>query len=235
MSLYSSLLLFSFIVPITLSFDRRLQFYRQWPSLLPAISFVAIFYIIADVFLTKAGVWGFNEQYHSGFTLLSLPVEEWLFFFVIPYASIFLHESLVLYFPKLRVGQTASKRITVFLIVLFLILLAFNFGKSYSAYIFIKMILVLLLSFFDRKSVISSFYVTFLVILIPFLIVNSILTGSFIEGEVVWYNNDENLGIRIFTIPVEDISYAFSMILYSLLIRNFITQFWQSKKIWKTV
>ncbi|HAX96466.1 MAG TPA: lycopene cyclase domain-containing protein [Prolixibacteraceae bacterium] len=231
MSLYTLLLLFSFIVPITLSFDRRLQFYRQWPSLLPAITFVAVIYIVADVLLTNAGVWGFNEQYHSGYTLLNLPVEEWLFFFVIPYASIFLHESLILYFPKLKVSQTVSKRITISLILFFLILLAFNTGRSYSSYIFAMMILVLLLTFFDRKQVVSSYFVTFLVILIPFLIVNSILTGSFIEGEVVWYNNDENLNIRIFTIPVEDVAYAFSMILYSLLIRNFITQFWLNRRI----
>jgi len=48
--------------------------------------------------------------------------------------------------------------------------------------------------------------------------VNGILTGSFIEGEVVWYNNTENLGLRIFTIPIEDFAYAFSMILYNLLL-----------------
>jgi lycopene cyclase domain-containing protein len=56
------------------------------------------------------------------------------------------------------------------------------------------------------------------VILIPFLIVNGILTGSFIDGEVVWYNNNENLGIRFFTIPIEDFGYGFSMILFNLLL-----------------
>jgi lycopene cyclase domain-containing protein len=50
------------------------------------------------------------------------------------------------------------------------------------------------------------------------MIVNGILTGSFIENEVVWYNNNENLGLRFFTIPVEDFAYAFSMLLFNLLI-----------------
>ena len=44
------------------------------------------------------------------------------------------------------------------------------------------------------------------------------LTGSFIEGEVVWYNNAENLGIRLGTIPIEDIAYAFNMLFMSILI-----------------
>ena len=224
MSLYASLLLFSFVVPISLSFDKRLQFYRKWPTLLPAISMIAVLYIIADVVLTDMGVWGFNERYHSGVTFLKLPIEEWLFFLVIPYASIFLHESLVLYFPKLKIGEAVARRITLFLIFFFTALFVMNIGKTYTAYISMKMILVLLWSFFDKKRVIASFYVTFMVILIPFLIVNSILTGSFIDGEVVWYNNAENLGLRLFTIPVEDIAYAFSMILFSLLLRNLFIQ-----------
>ena len=49
-------------------------------------------------------------------------------------------------------------------------------------------------------------FLSFPLILIPFLIVNGILTGSFIEDEVVWYNSSGNLGIRILTIPVEDVA-----------------------------
>jgi len=29
----------------------------------------------------------------------------------------------------------------------------------------------------------------------------------------VWYDNAENLGIRLFTIPIDDISYGFFMLL----------------------
>jgi lycopene cyclase domain-containing protein len=55
---------------------------------------------------------------------------------------------------------------------------------------------------------------------IPFFIVNGILTGSFIDDEVVWYNSQEIIGFRIFTVPVEDIVYGFSMILSPLLLLN---------------
>ena len=41
---------------------------------------------------------------------------------------------------------------------------------------------------------------------------NGILTGTGLEEPVVWYNDDENLGIRLLTIPIEDIGYAFTMI-----------------------
>lgn len=45
--------------------------------------------------------------------------------------------------------------------------------------------------------------------LIPFFVVNGVLTGTGIQGPVVWYDNTHNLEIRLLTIPVEDIGYAF--------------------------
>ena len=54
--------------------------------------------------------------------------------------------------------------------------------------------------------------------LIPFFIVNGVLTGTGIEGNIVWYNDDQNLGIRLGTIPVEDTVYAFSLILLNLVL-----------------
>jgi lycopene cyclase domain-containing protein len=172
------------------------------------------------VLLTKAGVWGFNPRYHSNILLFNLPIEEWLFFIVIPYASIFLHDAFVLYFPQIKIKNLASKIITDVLLIILVLLVLFNLDKIYTVYIYSTLIVTLVIYLFSKSIIINQFYITFLLILIPFLIVNGVLTGSFIEGEVVWYNNDENLGIRFFTIPVEDFAYGFSMIFLSLMLRN---------------
>lgn len=60
--------------------------------------------------------------------------------------------------------------------------------------------------------------------LFPFFIVNGILTGSGIVDQVVWYNNQENLGLRVFTIPIEDITYAFSLIIVNLFIIDYLNK-----------
>ena len=60
----------------------------------------------------------------------------------------------------------------------------------------------------------TSFLISYLIILIPFLIVNGFLTAI----PVVLYNDAENSGIRIYTIPFEDIFYGMLLFLLNVLI-----------------
>lgn len=220
MWLYSIILIVSITVPLSLSYDKKLQFYKQWKYLFPAIILVASVYIIFDLYFTKMGVWGFNPAYHLNILIGNLPFEEWLFFIVIPYASIFLHDSFVFYYPHIKVPNKVAFILGIFLILSLAVLSVLHLNKIYTVYIFTTAIAALIFSFFDKAKVINHFYFTYLVILIPFFASNAILTGTFIEDEVVWYNNMENLGIRILTIPIEDFVYGFSLILFVLLIQE---------------
>lgn len=213
--------MFTIAVPAILSFEKKLQFYKQIKYLTPAILVVGAVYIAFDIYMTKKGVWGFNPAYHLNIVFWGLPLEEWLFFIVIPYASIFLHDSFVLYFPKAVLPDKASFYLSCLLLVLFIFFAAFYIDKSYTAYIFLTGAVAIGFSFFDKTKLINHFYISYLIILIPFFIVNALLTGTFIEDEVVWYNNTENLGIRVLSIPVEDFVYGFSLILLVLLARTF--------------
>jgi lycopene cyclase domain-containing protein len=110
------------------------------------------------------------------------------------------------------------KRIYWILIVVLIPTIAFNYDKLYTAINYTVLVLLLTYTVFKVPNVLNTFFITFLIVLIPFSIVNGILTGSFIEEPVVKYNNAENLGIRLGTIPIEDIGYAFSMLLMSLVL-----------------
>ena len=230
MSIYFILLISTISLPLLLSFDKKLQFYKQWTFVLPSLFIVAAIYILCDIYFTRLGIWGFNPRYHSSIILLNLPMEEWLFFFVVPYASIFLHDSVVLYFPGLKLSRRTTRAITISLIIALVILALFHVNKIYTVYIATLLAIALLLSLFDKSEVIRHFYLTFLLILIPFIVVNGILTGTLIDGEVVWYNNRENLGIRFLTIPIEDFGYGFSLILLNLMLIGKLKQLSKNKR-----
>jgi len=220
MSLYLTIEICAIAIPLILSFDKNLQFYRNWKSAILSFIIVGSVFITVDIYFTKYGIWGFNPKYHSPIILFYLPLEEWLFFIVIPYASIFLHYVLVYYFPHILMGDKSAKILSGLLILLLLVVVLFNYTRIYTVFNSIIIILALLLAMMDKTKIINRFYFSFLIILVPFFMVNSILTGSFIEGEVLLYNSSDILGIRIFTVPVEDIGYAFSLLLLNLLLMS---------------
>jgi len=195
-----------------------MKYIKRWKAIFPSILITAIVFIIWDIFFTKIGVWHFNPRYHSGIEFFGLPIEEWLFFICIPYSSIFIHFAFHYFYPKVFLSDKKVKIIYWILILILIPTIVFNFNKWYTAVNYSLLVLVLTIAFIRFPHILNTFFITFLIVLIPFSIVNGILTGSFIEQPVVYYNNAENLGIRLGTIPIEDIGYAFTMLLMSLIL-----------------
>ena len=218
MSLYLVLNIASLLIPFSYSFENRMKYINRWKTIFPSIIITAIFFIVWDVFFTKIGVWSFNPRYHVGIEFFGLPLEEWLFFICIPYSSIFIHFAFQFFYPKVYLSDKKVKIIYWVLISILIPTIVFNFDKWYTAVNYSSLVVILTLAYFRYSQILKSFFITFLIILIPFSMVNGILTGSFIEQPVVYYNNAENLGIRLGTIPIEDIGYAFTMILMSLIL-----------------
>ena len=81
--------------------------------------------------------------------------------------------------------------------------------------------LFLLYSTYKKREYHSIFFVSYLFHLIPFILVNGVLTDgnfdfNFYTDPVVWYNNDENLFIRFITIPIEDFFYSMLLLLMNV-------------------
>ena len=91
---------FTILVPFLYSFDKRAYFYKWWPKLFPALLFGGIPFLIWDHYFTVKGVWSFNDKYITGIKLFELPIEEILFFIVVPYACLFIYACMKYYFPK---------------------------------------------------------------------------------------------------------------------------------------
>lgn len=210
---YFIILAASLAGPLALSFDKKVAFYKKWKYLFPAMILPALFYIIWDIWFTDIGVWSFNPDYVTGINIINLPIEEVLFFFVVPYCCIFIYECMHCYFPSIKntlAADTFLKLLSAALIITGL----YFYQRHYTAYTFILFALFIVLFSLFRKYCkgfnTTLFLIAYVVILFPFLLVNGFLTAL----PVVMYNNAENIGIRIYTIPFEDTFYG--MLLFFL-------------------
>ncbi len=216
--LYIAINFFSLIVPLIFSFHPKLQFHKKWKFALPAIFATAIAFIIWDIYFTQQGVWGFNPYYLSGIKIINLPIEEVLFFYCIPYSCLYTYHCLNILIKNPMFLQT--EKIITFSLLSFLFFIAvLFFDRIYTSTTFLLLITVIItVKYVLKVNWLNRFYFAYLILLIPFTIVNGILTGTGLEKPIVWYNNLENLNFRLLTIPVEDIFYGMLLILINVCI-----------------
>lgn len=212
--LYLILMILSISYPLLNSFEKKIKFANYWKALFPSIIIMMMIFIPWDIWFTSVGVWSFNKNYIIGYFILNLPIEEWLFFIFIPFCCVFIHEVLNYYFP-INILNLSSRFVRFFSIILFLISILF-ISKLYTFCVLIITAISVCVISFQNKIFINDLIRTYLVSLVPFLLVNGILTGSF-NSPVVIYNSQEIINIRLFNIPLEDFLYCFSMLSVTIL------------------
>jgi lycopene cyclase domain-containing protein len=214
--LYVFINLGAICIPFIAGFDKRLRFDKQWKYLFPSILLTMVLFIPWDMVKTYLAVWGFNPRYLLGIYIGNLPLEEWMFFIAIPYACLFTYHSLNYLVKKDHLGKYADG-ITLVLAIVLLVIGLLSTNRLYTYVTFISTgIFLLFHRFVVKGQYMGRFYLMYLVTLIPFFVVNGLLTGSFIPEEVVFYNDTQNLGIRLGTIPVEDMVYGLLMLLMNV-------------------
>lgn len=214
--LYCFVDFFTVIIPVIFSFHPKIKFYKTWKNFFIASFCVGCIFIIWDSVFTELGIWYFNTRYISGIYFFNLPIEEVLFFICIPYSCVFTYYCLDKFYNLAWDLKTEN----IFCIVFSMLLLAtglFFFNRVYTCVTFISTAVVcLLLKFLFKINWFGKSVTVYALLLIPFLIVNGILTGAGLEEPVVIYNKTQNLGIRLFTIPVEDVFYGFELFILIL-------------------
>jgi lycopene cyclase domain-containing protein len=210
--------------PVILSFDKRVAFAKSWRLIWPGMALTGLLFLFWDVLFTVHGVWSFNDKYIIGLTFWGLPLEEILFFLTVPFACIFIYACLN-YYVKWQPGNAATRAITNLLIGVSITLLILNYTRLYSAVTFsLLAILLILLLYYFRAHWLNRFYMAFVVSLIPFYIVNGLLTSI----PIVLYNDAQNMGIRAGTIPFEDHFYSMALLLMNV---SFFEYFKNRKKL----
>lgn len=207
---YLILMIVSISVPLAQSFQTKKQYKNKIKYIIPAILITSAFFLIWDINFTEAKIWSFNSEYTIGTNIKGLPIEEWLFFLVVPYCCVFIYEIVKVDLEKYEFANFFTV-LSLFLIIVFGLIsyfyrhqlytfLAFLLPSVYLAYIVLRN---------QFKQHITKFYFCYFFSLIPLLIVYGILASL----PLVEYNPAHILNIRIINIPVEDFTYFFLMLL----------------------
>jgi lycopene cyclase domain-containing protein len=221
--LYLIINISSIIVPFLFSFHPKILFYKKWKAFFVSVLFSLIVFVPWDILFTHLGVWSFNSKYLLGIYFFNLPIEEVLFFLCIPYSCIFTYHFIIKSI-KMDWMLKAEKTISYVLVILLIVIAAVNYYKLYTSVTFMAFAsFILLLKFAFRVSWLHKFYFTYLILLIPFFIVNGILTGTGPDEPVVLYNNAQNLGIRVGTIPIEDVIYGMFLLMLNVSIFEYLS------------
>lgn len=200
------------IFPLMLSFDRRAQFFKSWKYLFPGILITGLFFLAWDVLFTLKGVWSFNSDKIIGVYFFHLPLEEILFFLTVPFACVFIYACLN-YYIKWQLPQSAMIMITALLCIACIAALFIFRGRLYTMVTFgVLLLLICSVRYIFKADWLPRFYMTYLIVLIPFFIVNGLLTGI----PVVLYNSAGNMHVRISTIPLEDFFYLMALLLMNV-------------------
>jgi len=200
--------------PLSLSFEKGVHYYRQWKSAFTAISIVAIPYIIWDL-LVCSRHWWFNPEYTLDLRLAGLPIEEWMFFISVPFAVLFIWEIF-----SRRTGNPVNGRLTFVNKLLPLIILPGIFlwfqNKEYTGSTLIALGLTGIADIILKTDILSRKNTYIYLIIVAFL--NLLFNGYLTARPIVIYNEVYQLGWRIFTIPLEDFIYGFSLILFNTIL-----------------
>ena len=208
--------LFTLLPPLSRAFEPRMRFYKEWPFLFTGIFVAGLIFILWDVIFTRQGIWGFNPDYLCGIEISHLPIEEWLFFLTVPYASIFIYATFGFFVP-LKISTGFSRIVSLGLGLLLLALSLYHQDRAYTHITFgLSAIILLAQGLFIKGPYMGRFFISYLIILVPFFLVNGILTGAVTAEPIVWYNDHENLSIRLLTIPVEDSVYGMLLLLIAV-------------------
>lgn len=222
---YLLVLFFTVIICFLFSYHKKIKFHLHFNFLLPSIGMVAIPFIVWDIIFTNEGIWWFDHTYTIGTDIINLPIEEWMFFVCIPFSCMFTYFCLDKFF-----NWSWTKRYNkIFQVLYFLLSISVMFyfkERDYPFYTFLFNAIFTIFTFLIIKTdLVFKIFSIYICLLPGFLLVNGVLTGSFIPSPVVNYNPSEIINLRIKTIPIEDLAYGFLLFQANvLLFKEFSTK-----------
>lgn len=198
---------------------KSIVFIMELKYMLPAIIFSGTIFIMLKIRFLQSGFISFNENFLMHKNILSLPIEEWLFLLVISFFAFSVYILVNVKFEKFN-------KPNLFYVVSILLLMGFAYEAWYSRQKLIPFFVFFLLSIYfgytlfrNRfKPHLTKFYISYFIVVIPFFLIKIFLNTL----PVILYNNDFTLGIRLFSVPVEEFANLFLLMLINITIFEYL-------------
>jgi len=195
--------------PIVFSFEQKIRFVSRWKSAVLAAASASVPFLIWD-FAVTGDHWWFSSDYTFNLAGLNLPPGEILFFLTVPFACLFIWEILQSGQRKVQYDKSFVLYPILYAIGILGAIILFGSEKDYTGIVLIVVGLVALVdNLSDVRILTKPFTGRYLAILTGLIL---IFNGYLTARPVVMYNPEVISGIRIFTIPLEDFFYGYSLI-----------------------
>jgi len=211
------------IFPLLFTFNWKFKYYKFFKPLAASILIVGISYIIWDILVTSRGDWWFDEKFLIGIEIFGLPIEEILFFVVVPFACIFIYENLN-YFVKDK-KLFFNKWLYLLIAGVFAIVGLIFYKQDYTILAMFSCALFFILASTLTPELLRSrnYWLYIILSFVPFIIFNYLLTSLI----VVHYSPQAIWGARFITIPFEDFFYNYSMLSFYLMVYLYFKKRWK--------
>ena len=203
------------------SLNKRLSILSSVKYMFPAVAFSAAILIMIDLQFAKLAVWSFNPKYVLGINLLDLPVEEWLFFIVVPFLGIFIYE-----FVKQQYRRFEYPNFFLLLSLVVLVLVGVtgysSHNKTYPFFLFFLITIYLGYTIFRNrfKAHYTKFYLSYIILLVPFVLIDKVLIGL----PILEYNDAYFLGAQLFSIPIENFASLFLLHIITITVYEYLKE-----------
>lgn len=234
---YLTLDIIILIFPLLFSFKWFFPYYKYYKPLFASILIVSGVYILWDVLVTARGDWWFNKTYLVGIEIAGLPIEEILFFIVVPYSCIFIYENLNYFFndTKISFNKWVYYGLSTFLVIASLLF----YHQEYTVLALLSVVTFFIVAstWFSNLLQSRNYWIYIIISFGAFIIFNYLLTSIPVvlyNPEAIWGGTvDQIWEGRFITIPFEDFFYNYSMLSFYLLVYRYFKKRWikQTKNI----
>jgi lycopene cyclase domain-containing protein len=213
------------LIPLALSFHKKIALYKEFAFILPAIILPSVFFIVWEHYFLELGVWSFNPAYITGNLWFGMPVEEVMYYFCIPFACLFLYAASLIFISR-DVFRAFERYLGIGLVILSIFMTYFFRQRIYASVAFMLLAFTILFRIWagKRKSL-SRFYLGFLICLPLFFIVQLLLTGL----PVITYDPQHITTLHIFSVPVENLIAFLVLLLWNVGIYTWLKHRFRAK------